>query len=259
MPHIIQPVKTLLRDGQWLKIWAFIKNEPGIYTGNESRPRLFIEAVLWIMRSGAQWRLLPKEYGLWNSVYRRYSGWSTKGTWERFFSFCAGDADMELLIPDSTVIRAHPCAAGAPKKRGGQEKQALGRSRGGFSTKVHIAVDALGNPLRFILTPGQNHDITQAEALTTGFRPGSVPADKGYDSDPYRQYLRDRGIVPVIPPRSNRINPQDYDRHVYKERHLVECFINKIKHFRRIFSRFDKLSERYLSFLHFAGALIWLR
>jgi len=149
--------------------------------------------------------------------------------------------------------------AGALKRHGGQEKQAPGRSRGGFSTKIHIAADAPGNPLKFIPTPGQNHDITQAEALTADFRPGAVPADKGYDSEPYRQYLQDRGIVPVIPPRSCRKNPQDYDRHLYKERHLAECFINKIKHFMRIFSRFDKLPERYLSFLHFAGSLIWLR
>jgi len=259
LPYILQSVKTLLRDGQWLRISAFLKNEPGVYAGNESKIRLFIEAVLRIMRSGAQWRLLPAEYGLWNTVYRRFSRRSGKGVWERFFSFCSGDPDMEFLLPDSTVVRAHPCAAGAVKKHGGQEKQALGRSRGGFSTKVHISADGPGNPLRFILTPGQRHDITQAEALTSGFQPGAVTADKGYDSDSYRQYLQDRGIAAVIPPRSNRNNPQDYDRHLYKERHLVECFINKIKHFRRIFSRFDKLAGRYLSFLHFAGALIWLR
>ena len=166
---------------------------------------------------------------------------------------------MELLRPDSTAVRAHPCAAGAVKKHGGQEKQALGRSRGGFSTKVHVAVDGPGNPLKFILKPGQSRDITQPEALTSGFQPGAVPADKGYNSDSYRQWLRESGIVPVMPPRSCRKNPQDYDRHLYEERHSVECFINKIKYFRRIFSRFDKLSERYLSFLHFAGSLIWLR
>jgi transposase len=252
-------MKTLLREGQWQNIWTFLKNEPGVYSGNEFRVRLFTEAVLWIMRSGAQWRLLPAEYGLWNSVYRRFARWSGNGVWERFFSFFSADPDMELLIPDSTVIRAHPCAAGALKKHGGQEQQALGRSCGGFGTKIHIAVDALGNALRFILTPGQYQDITQAETLTAGFFPSAVPADKGYDSDPYRQYLRDRRIIPVIPPRSNRKNPQGYDRDIYRKRYLVEFFINKIKQFRRIFSRFEKLSERYLSFLHFGGALIWLR
>ncbi|MEZ4529276.1 MAG: IS5/IS1182 family transposase, partial [Desulfobacterales bacterium] len=92
--------------------------------------------------------------------------------------------------------------------------------------------------------------------LTSGFQPGAVPAHRGYGSGSYLQYLRERGIEPVIPPRSCRENPQDYDRHLYKERHPVECFINKIKHVRRIFFRFDKLAGRYLPFLHFAGALI---
>ena len=176
LPYILTSMKTLLRDGQWLRISAFLKNEPGVYAGNESEIRLFTEAVLWIMRSGAQRRLLPAEYGLWNTVYRRFSRRSGKGVWERFFSFCSGDPDTELLMPDSTAARAHPCAAGALKRHGGQEKQAPGRSRGGFSTKIRIAADAPGNPLKFILTPGQNQDITQAEALTADFRPGAVPA-----------------------------------------------------------------------------------
>ena len=135
---------------------------------------------------------------------------------------------------------------GAPKN-GGQACQALGRSRGGFSTKIHVSVDGLGNPLRFILTGGQRHDITQAEELIAGYAGEQVLADKGYDSQA------------VIPPRSNRKEPAGYDRHLYRERHLVECFINKIKHYRRIFSRFEKLDTRYLGFLHFTAALIWLR
>ncbi|MEZ4528383.1 MAG: IS5 family transposase [Desulfobacterales bacterium] len=241
------------------EISAFLRNGPGVYGGNESKIRLLAEAVLWIMRSGAQRGPLPAEHGLWNSVCRPFSRRSGKGVRERLFSFCSGDPDMEFLRPDSTAVRAHPCAAGAVKKHGGQEKQALGRSRGGFSTKVHTSPDGLGNPLRFILTPGQSRDIAQPEALTSGFQPGAVGADKGYDSDSYRQWLQDLGTAEVIPSRSCRNNPQDYDRHLYKERHLVECFINKIKHFRRIFSRFDKLAGRYLPFLRFAGALIWLR
>ena len=122
-----------------------------------------------------------------------------------------------------------------------------------------MSVDGLGNPLRFLLTGGQTHDVTQADGLIAGYASEYVIADKGYDAHWFRQSLLARGMTPVIPPRSNRKEPHEYDAHLYRERHLVECFINKIKHFRRIFSRFDKLDARYLAFLQFAGALIWLR
>lgn len=145
------------------------------------------------------------------------------------------------------------------EKNGGQAAQALGRSRGGFSTKVHTSVDALGNPLRFTLTAGQRHDITQAEALVIDLESEYVIADRSYDSDDFVQFIITNGAIPVIPPRSNRKDLREYDEYLYQERHLVECFINKIKHYRRIFSRFEKLDSRYLGFLHFAGALIWLR
>ena len=148
---------------------------------------------------------------------------------------------------------------GSSPKKGGQAAQALGRSRGGFSTKIHVSVDGLGNPLRFILTGGQQHDITQAEELIAGYAGEHVLADKGYDAQEFRQHILELGMMPVIPPRSNRKAPADYDRHLYRERHMVECFINKIKHYRRIFSRFEKLDTRYLGFLHFTAALIWLR
>ena len=145
------------------------------------------------------------------------------------------------------------------EKNGGQAAQALGRSRGGFSTKVHTSVDALGNPLRFRLTAGQRHDITQAEALVIDLESEFVIADRSYDSDDFVQFIITNGAIPVIPPRSNRKDVREYDEYLYQERHLVECFINKIKHYRRIFSRFEKLDSRYLGFLHFVGALIWLR
>ena len=108
----------------------------------------------------------------------------------------------------------------------------------------------MGNPLRFILTGGQQHDITQAEELTPVM--ASTYADQGYDAQEFRQHILELGMMPVIPPRSNRKAPADYDRHLYRERHLVECFINKIKHYR---ARFEKLDTRYLGFLHFTAAL----
>ena len=144
----------------------------------------------------------------------------------------------------------------APKK---SEGQALGRSRGGFSSKIHITVDALGNPLRFRLSPGQAHDINQARDLVEGFAFQRVIADRGYASQEFVDSLLERGIEVVIPPHPCAKEQREYDRWLYRERHLVECFINKIKHFRRVFSRFEKLDTSYLGFLHLVGTLIWLR
>jgi transposase len=247
------------REDQWIKIVAFLRTQPGVYVGRESSLRRFLEGVLWILRSGAQWRLLPTEYGNWNSVYKRFARWCEQGIWQAMHDHFAQDPDMEQIILDSTVVRAHPCAAGAQNKDGGQATQALGWSRGGFSTKIHVNVDALGNPLRFRLTAGQRHDITQAEALIADYEFERLIADTSYDADEFRQVLADKPAEAVIPSRKNRKAPRDYDHHLYKERHLVECFINKIKQYRRIFSRFDKLAQRYLGFLGLAGALIWLR
>ena len=122
-----------------------------------------------------------------------------------------------------------------------------------------MSVDALGNPLRFTLTGGHRHDITQAEALLAGLTCDYVLADRGYDADDFITFIIAQGSIPVIPPRKRRKQPRDYDTWLYRDRALIECFINKIKHFRRIFSRFEKLASRYLGFLNFAAALIWLR
>ncbi len=142
------------------------------------------------------------------------------------------------------------------KKHGAQS---LGRSRGGFSTKIHLATDALGNAVRFILTSGERHDITQAETLIENFCADYVIADKGYDAQAFILLLKARSAEAVIPSRANRQEPREIDTHLYKERHLIENQIGKLKHFRRVFSRFDKLAKNYLSFIYFASTIVWLR
>ena len=146
-----------------------------------------------------------------------------------------------------------------PQKNGGQAEQALGRSRGGFSTKIHVTVDGLGNPLRLHLTAGQRHDIIQAHDLIVDLDFDYLIADRSYSAQHFRDTLSSIGTQPVIPSPKNAKQPHHYDAWRYRERHLIECFIGKIKHFRRVFSRFDKLARRYLGFLQLTSTLIWLR
>ncbi len=127
-----------------------------------------------------------------------------------------------------------------------------------MSTKIHTAVDALGNPLRWILTGGEVADITQAPALIKGFGVKVVVGDKGYDADALVALINAAGAQAVIPPRSNRTEQRDYDRHVYKDRNLVERFFARLKQFRRIATRYEKLARNFNSMLNLTCAYIWL-
>jgi putative transposase len=105
-----------LSEDQWTKIRDFLREDPNAYVGNEANCRRFVEGVKWLSRSGAQWRLLPAEYGNWNSVYKRFARWCENGVWQRMLEHFADDPDMENGMIDSTIVRAHASAAGAPKK-----------------------------------------------------------------------------------------------------------------------------------------------
>ncbi len=121
-------------------------------------------------------------------------------------------------------------------------------------------MDALGNPLRFILTSGAAGDNPQALPLLEGYQAAEVVADRGYDADRTLAYVeQELGAVATIPPRKNRTVQRPCDYAAYKERHLVECLIGKLKYFRRVFARYDKYARRYLAFVHLASTLIWLR
>src|SRR5512135_1871306 len=105
-----------LSDHNWERLYAFLQTCPGLYVGNELECRRFVEAVLWMARSGAPWRLLPEANGKWNSIYKRFARWEQRGIWRQLFEHFAADPDLEWLSADSTIVRAHPCAAGALKK-----------------------------------------------------------------------------------------------------------------------------------------------
>ena len=151
---------------------------------------------------------------------------------------------------------------GAPtcgREKRGQGAEALGRSRGGFSTKLHILVDALGNPVEFILTPGQEADVTQAEPLIEGQKAGAYILDKAYDSNAVVAAARRQGAEAVIPSKKNRKVPREYDKHLYKERKKVEWFISLLKQYRRVATRYEKTARNFLGFVHVASIMVLLR
>ena len=237
--------RKLLPNDQWERIKDLLpgkKGDPG-KTGGDNR--LFIEAVLWIARTGSPWRDLLPAFGNWHSVYTRYSRWGKKGVWKRLLEQISSIAQSFEFISMAQV----------QKKEG---PQAIGRSRGGLTTKIHLAVDALGNPLRSILTAGQDSDIIQAPALIQGLDPDMVIADKAYDANDFIQMIQGMGAMVVIPVRSNRNQQREYDHHWYKDRNLVERFFNKIKQFRRIATRYEKLDRNFMSMLNLVCTIIWL-
>ena len=134
----------------------------------------------------------------------------------------------------------------------------MGQSRGGLSTKIHAAVDALGYPVRLLLTGGQHAEINQANALIAGFSAAYVIADKGYDADAFIDFIQSSGAQAVIPPRKNRRVARAYDEYLYRERNLVERLFQKLKHYRRIATRYERLATTYMAMLSLAATMIWL-
>ena len=134
----------------------------------------------------------------------------------------------------------------------------MGRSCGGFSSKIHACCDALGNPIRFILTAGQEGDSPQTLDLLAGLPFGGLLADKAYDTDAIVEFVIKQGATVVIPPKSNRVVERDYDKILYKERNWVERLFNRLKHYKRVATRYDKTSASYLGFLALASSMLWL-
>ena len=136
----------------------------------------------------------------------------------------------------------------------------MSRSRGGLTTKIHALVEARGLPIRLVITPAQTHDTqTVAELLSHLPAKTMLLTDRGYDADAIRQMVAAQGAWANIPPKSNRKQPICFSPHLYKARNLVERFFNKIKHSRRIATRYDKLAENYLAALKLVAVRLWLR
>ena len=242
-----------LRDDQWDRIKDFLPGREGHVGGTAADNRLFVEAVLYRYRAGIPWRDLPERFGDWKIVHQRFSRWAKSGG--AHFQ-AVGERSRQRVHDD----RRHHCSRASTQRRCAKKngEQAIGRSRGGLTTKIHLLVDALGNPVEVMLTPGQAHDLSCAEPLIDAADPQALIADKAYDADALIDTLNQRGIIPVIPPKTNRKTPRDCDFALYCERNLVERFFNKLKHFRAIATRYDKLARNFLAGVQLASAMILL-
>lgn len=221
----IEDLPVMISDAAWKSMLPFLKALPNVYIGSPEDCRRFLSAVVWLTKEGATWRSLPKAYGYWNTIYRRFGRWCAAGIFEELHEHFHAAGEVSALLVDSTIVRAHSSAAGAPKKNGGQETEALGRSRGGFTTKLHAAVSAeFWFPLRFTLTAGQRHDITQGPALIAGYTSNAVIADAAYDSDAFGAEIAAQDAVAVIRPCKSRVEDRPYDKVLYKLRNVIERF-----------------------------------
>ncbi|MFE1904275.1 IS5 family transposase [Streptomyces gardneri] len=250
--------------------------------------RRTLEAIAWKYRTGSPWRDLPDELGSFQTAHKRLLRWAVDGTWERILAALLAAADGAddigwTVSVDSTVCRAHQHAAGAKKKAPAEpDDHALGRSRGGLSTKVHLVSDGHARPLALRVTAGQAGDAPAFEVVMAGIRvprsgpgrprtrPDAVLADRAYPSRAIREHLRRRGIRAVIPQPADQVGhrlrrgraggrPPGFDAEAYKQRNAVERCINRLKQWRGLAMRTDKLAIAYRAALHLAAILIWAR
>ncbi|WP_442304761.1 IS5 family transposase [Streptomyces sp. 2RAF24] len=275
-----------LTDAQWARIEPLLPDRTPKRGGRWRDHREVIDAIAWKFQTGSQWVHLPEKYGNWRGVYNRLRMWALDGNWERVFTALIAQADAEedldwVVSVDSTIVRAHQHAAGARKKgpRRVNRDHAIGRSRGGLTTKIHLAADGACRPLAFHLTGGQAGDAPAFPDVMARLRvprplgrprtrPEVVLADKAYSSRAIREHLRRRGIRAVIPvpadQRGHRLRrgrmggrPPAFDREAYKQRNTVERCINRLKQWRGIATRYEKTATVYLAGLHIAGIFLW--
>ena len=221
-----------------------------------------LNGILHILEHGHKWRALPTRFGPWHTIYMRFSRWARNGVLTEVFERLQ---DQQLISPevlglDSTTVKVHPDGTGALKRSG---PQAIGRSRGGLTTKIHMVAADARTAIIYAISPGQDHDGPHGRQLLKKIENQNnktggkqlrlfLVADRAYEGAQTRQLALNLGYTAVIPPKANRRNPWTYDPHIYKRRNEVERLFRRLKAYRRIFTRYDKLDVIFLAFITLA-------
>ncbi|WP_456726233.1 IS5 family transposase [Bradyrhizobium sp. USDA 3397] len=243
-----------LTDYEWTSIKSMLRNKArGVPRVNDRR---VLNGIFWVLRSGAPWRDLPDHFGPYTTCYNCFVRWRRAGVWTRIIDALATAHDAAVQMIDSSIVRVHQHGACTAKN----QRQSIGRSRGGLTSKIHALVDSNGLPVRLALTPGEAHDNRLAGKLLSRLKPGSMLlADRGYDADWIRALAMKKGAWTNIPPKCNRKYPICFSPYLYRARNRIERFFNRIKQCRRVATRYDRLAANYLAFIQLASIRLWLR
>ena len=244
-----------ITDKQWAIIAPHLPKAKS--TGRPSlNQRTVFNAICWVLSSGAKWRYIPKEYGNWNSIYHKFRKWCELGVFEKILQSLIDSCKKYSLIEiDSTFCKVHQHAAGALKKLG---DQTIGVSRGGKTTKIHALVNENFQLINVILTGGDVHDSECAIDLLSAVKLDgkSVLADKAFGAEYIRSFIVSHNAFACIPDKSNAVVKHDFDKELYKQRNIIERFFQRIKKYRHIATRYDKLAICFLNFVILAAVMI---
>jgi transposase len=246
--------RTKLTDEDWKKVLPIL-NEHRIY--NKADLRRTFEGILYRIRVGCPWRDLPEYFGKWSSVYKRFNEWCREEKLMSIFKALCVEPDMEWTFIDGSIVKAHQHSAGAQN----DQETGIGKSVAGNTTKIHLAVDSCGFPIDFTITGGEVHDVKEAPSFIAQLPKSDYKImDKGYDCESLREQIKQQKCTPIIPRKSNStIGNVALDWGLYKYRHLVENAFARLKHFRGVATRFDKLKRNFVGVVALACAIMWIK